>query len=469
MPDFEDQALNRPESGNAPMSSHEMPPTVQEHQGLNSVGAGAPGTTHAGHQGATASTHAAPHRGEHGPQANTHAEGPTVSVDSNRKLGRGAFVALAVAVIVLLVVVGLGMLSRVRAASSLKSETRESAIQTVSVTHPSAGARAEEVRLPANTEAFIDTPIFSRTNGYLQKWYADIGTTVHKGQLLAVVQTPEVDQQVVQAQAQVSTAQANEQIAEVTAKRWQDLLAKNAVSRQETDQALSDKNARQATLEAAEANLRRLQQMQGFERIYAPFDGIVTARRVDIGSLIQAGDSNAPNSELFHMASVNRLRVFVPVPEVFTSAVHDGQSVVITSDALPGEQLHGTIARNSTAIDPATRTLRVEVDLDNPGRRLLPGAYTFVHLPIPASAASLTLPSNALLFRSEGLRVGVVQNGRVHLQSVRIGHDYGATVEVTGGLHSTDAVILNPSDSLAEGQPVNVRGANAAETQAGTQ
>lgn len=448
MPDFEEQALTRPESGAAPLSGQESAPDVRQHRGVNEVDVPT---------GATA------HQHEHTPAAH----GPDVHIDTGRKLGRGAFVALAGVVVVLLVVVAWGMLSRVRAESSLKTETRESAVQTVSVTHPAQGARAEELRLPANTEAFIDTPIYSRTNGYLLKWYADIGASVRKGQLLAVVQTPEVDQQVEQAQAQVSTAKANEQIAEVTAKRWQDLLAKNAVSRQETDQALSDKNARQATLEAAEANLRRLQQMQGFERIYAPFDGIVTVRNVDTGSLIQAGDSNAPHSELFHMASVNRLRVFVPVPEVYTDDVHDGAKVVVTSDALPGAELHGTIARNATAIDTSTRTLRVEVDLDNPGRRLLPGAYTFVHLPIPASSTSLTLPSNALLFRSEGLRVGVVQNGHVHLQSIRVGHDYGATVEVTGGLNASDAVILNPSDSLAEGQPVNVRGATAANAQQG--
>lgn len=439
MPDFEERALTRPDSEARPLSAHESTPEVHQTSGLNDVTVPAQTAAH-----------------QHAPSPAAH--GPNVPVDSGRKLGRGAFAALAAACVVLLVVVAWGMLSRARAESSLKTETRESAIQTVSITHPTQGARAEELRLPANTEAFIDTPIYSRTNGYLLRWNADIGANVRKGQLLAVVQTPEVDQQVEQAVAQVSTAKANEQIAEVTAKRWQDLLAKNAVSRQETDQALSDKNARQATLEAAEANLRRLQQLQGFERIYAPFDGIVTARNVDIGSLIQAGDSNTPHSELFHMASVNRLRVFVPVPEVYTDDVHDGASVVVTSDALPGAQLHGTIARNATAIDTATRTLRVEVDLDNPGRRLLPGAYTFVHLPIPASSASLTLPSNALLFRSEGLRVGVVQNGHVHLQSIRVGHDYGATVEVTGGLHASDAVILNPSDSLAEGQTVNVHG-----------
>ena len=435
MPDFEERALTRPETDAPPLSAQEGAPNVHQQPGINTVNE--PTHAPAGH-------------------------GPNVRIDTHRTLGKGAFAALAAAVVVLVVVVALGMLSRVRAASSLKTETRESSVQTVSITHPAQGARSQELRLPANTEAFIDTPIYSRTNGYLLKWYADIGASVRKGQLLAVVQTPEVDQQVEQAQAQVSTAKANEQIAEVTAKRWQDLLAKNAVSRQETDQALSDKNARQATLEAAEANMRRLQQMQGFERIYAPFDGVVTVRNVDIGSLIQGGDSNSPHSELFHMASVNRLRVFVPVPEVYTDDVHDGAHVVVTSDALPGEQLHGIIARNATAIDPATRTLRVEVDLDNPGRRLLPGAYTFVHLPIPASSASLTLPSNALLFRSEGLRVGVVQNGHVHLQSIRVGHDYGATVEVTGGLQLGDAVILNPSDSLTEGQPVNVREPKAA-------
>ena len=438
MRDTEHQALTRPEHDTPPMSRQEGTPTMQEHEDMQNTTESAP--SQAGQEHASA---------EHA---------PAVKIDTSRKLGKGAFAALAAVIIVILVVVALGMYSRVRAASSLKTETREDAVEAVSVTHPTSGANAQEVRLPANTQAYIDTPIYSRTNGYLQKWFADIGTNVHKGQLLAIVQTPEVDQQVEQAAAQVNTARANQQIAEVTSKRWKDLLAKNAVSRQEADQTLSDLNARTATLEAAEANLRRLQQMQGFEHIVAPFDGIITARNVDIGSLIQGGDSNTPHSELFHMASINRLRVFVPVPEVYVPAVRDGEQVLVTSDAFPNQKFFGTIVRNSTAIDTSTRTLNVEVDLPNAAHTLLPGAYTFVHLPIPAAMASMTLPSNALLFRSEGLRVGVVQNDRVHLQPVQIGHDYGATVEVIAGLQRADAVILNPSDSLTEGQPVRVEG-----------
>lgn len=390
-----------------------------------------------------------------------HASGEqaaAVDIDPNRSLGKGAFVALGAAVLVIAGVIFFGLHSRVRAESSLTAATREAAIESVSVIEPATGAGAQEIRLPANTQAYIDTPIYSRTNGYLQKWFADIGAQVHKGQLLAIVQTPEVDQQVEQAAAQVATAKANEQIAEVTSRRWKELLAKNAVSRQEADQALSDLNARTATMQAAEANLRRLQQMQGFERILAPFDGVLTARNVDIGSLIQGGDSNTPHSELFHLASINRLRVFVPVPEVFVSAVHDGEQVPVTTDAFPNKRFFGVVARNSTAIDPVTRTLNVEVDLNNSDHRLLPGAYAFVHLSIPAGVSSMTLPSNTLLFRAEGLRVGLVKDGRVHLQPIQIGHDYGATVEVISGLQRTDKVILNPSDSLAEGQQVRTEG-----------
>ena len=388
-------------------------------------------------------------------------------IDTETKLGRGPQIALALVVVLLLVAIVWGILARSRHEKNLKQATDEEAVPTVQVMHPTSGAQAEELRLPANTEAFVDTPIYSRTNGYLQKWFADIGTPVKKGQLLAIVQTPEVDQQVQQADAEVKTAQANEQLAETTANRWKNLLAKNAVSRQEADQASADLLARQAALNAAQANLRRLQQLQGFERIYAPFSGIVTARNVDIGSLIQAGDSNAPHSELFHISSIDRLRVYVAVPEVNASAVRAGEQVQVTSDAFPGQTFTGTIARSSEAIDPQSRTLNTEVDLDNPDHKLLPGQYAFVHLPLAAGAHSMTLPSNAILFRSEGVRVGLVVHNHVHLQPITIGHDYGASVEVTAGLQPSDAVILNPSDSLAEGQEVRVGAPQSAHAEGG--
>jgi RND family efflux transporter MFP subunit len=341
------------------------------------------------------------------------------------------------------------------ATATLTQETQRAAILSVDVVHPSLGAASSEVILPASVQGFIDSPVYARTSGYLLHWYADIGTHAKKGELLAEIQTPELDQQVQQAESDLATAQANYQLAEITAARWQKLLQKNAVSQQETDQATSDLNARRATVSAQAANLRRLQQLQGFEKIYAPFDGVITARNTDIGDLIQAGENTTPQ-ELFHLSAINRLRIFVPVPEVYQSVLKSVRKVSISSDAYPRDHFTGTIARSSDAIDPLSRTLRVEVDIDNPNALLLPGAYVFVHLPLPADFQSLTIPSNALLFRKEGLRVGVVRDGHVQLVPISIGHDYGDTVEVTAGLTRTDQVVLNPSDSLVSGTRVEI-------------
>ena len=273
--------------------------------------------------------------------------GPQVQIDTTSRLGTGPMLILAVITVVLGIFIFTGIHRRATAESSLKTETNVAAIPTVAVTHPTEGAVAQDVQLPADTQAFTDTAIYSRTNGYLLKWYADIGTNVRKGQLLAVIQTPEVDQQVQQAQADVATAKANEQLAETTNERWKALLAKNAVSRQEADQTSSDLLVKQSALNASEANFRRLQQLQSFEHIYAPFDGVITARNVDVGSLIQAGDSNTPHSELFHLNSVGTLRLFVPVPEVYVGVFHTGEQVKVTSDAYPGETFFGTIVRNA--------------------------------------------------------------------------------------------------------------------------
>jgi RND family efflux transporter MFP subunit len=372
----------------------------------------------------------------------------------------GGFGRLAVSSVVAIVLLGtlLTVLdSRARSATkaALTQDTREAAIPSVDVVHPSLGAASSEVVLPASVQGFIDSPVYARTSGYLLHWTADIGTHVKKGELLAEIQTPELDQQVQQGESDLATAQANYQLAEITAERWQKLLQKNAVSKQETDQATSDLNARRAVLFSQQANVRRLQQLQSFEKIHAPFDGVITARNTDIGDLIQAGENTTPQ-ELFHLSAINRLRVFVPVPEVYQSVLKSVRTVSISSDAYPKERFTGTIARSSDAIDPLSRTLRVEVDIENPKALLLPGAYVFVHLPLPADVASLTIPSNALLFREEGLRVGVVRDGRVQLVPISIGHDYGDTVEVTAGLTRTDQVVLNPSDSLVSGTRVEI-------------
>ena len=388
-------------------------------------------------------------------------EGHSEPIDPRRKLGRGAVVTGILAALVLGILIVVGILTRVHAEAALARTARQDAVLSVAVTTPMQGAAAQEITLPANTQAFIDTPIYARTSGYLRKWYADIGTHVRTGQLLAEIDTPELDQQVRQAQSDLATAQSNQQIAQITAERWTKLLAKNAVSKQETDQAMSDFRGRQSALSAAQANVMRLQQLQGFERIYAPFDGVITARNIDIGSLIQAGDSNSPRAELFHMASTDKLRLFVPVPEVYANQVRNGSRVAVTSDAVPDAKFTGTIVRNSDAIDISSRTLNVEVDVVNTEHKLLPGQYAFIHLPIPPSVSSMTLPSGALLFRGEGLRVGVVRDGRVQLVPIKIGHDYGAKVEITSGLAAQDQVILNPPDSLAEGERVNVEKGDA--------
>jgi RND family efflux transporter MFP subunit len=381
---------------------------------------------------------------------------PSIQLDSNQKLGRGPVISAVLTTAILIPAIFFGIRSRLHAEETLTTNTKQDAVLSVAVTEPKPGAAALEIELPANTQAFIDTPIFARTSGYLRHWYADIGTHVHSGEVLADIETPELDQQVQQAQSDLSTAIANQQIAQITAERWQKLLAKKAVSTQESDQASSDLNARNSGLSAAQANLRRLQQLQGFEKIYAPFDGVITARNIDIGSLIQAGDSSSPRAELFHMAATDKLRLFVPVPEVYADAVRNGENVAVTSDASPNQKFEGTVVRNAEAIDITNRTLNVEVDVQNRDHKLLPGQYAFVHLPIPASLSSLTVPANVLLFRAAGMQVGIVRDGRVQLVKVQTGQDYGATVEIVSGLSPNDQVILNPSDSLSQGQPVRV-------------
>jgi RND family efflux transporter MFP subunit len=356
-----------------------------------------------------------------------------------------------------LVVLGIGIFfgihSRGVAESDLAKVAEASSVPTVHVTHPQVGEHLQKVDLPGNVQAFNDTPIYARTSGYLKKWYVDIGTHVKQGELMAEIETPEMDQQLMQAQGDLKTAQANLDIAAITSKRWQNLLAKHAVSKQETDQAMSDLSARQSAVSASEANVRRLQELQSFEKVVAPFDGIVTARNIDIGSLIEAGANSGPK-ELFHLAALNRLRVYIAVPEAYSSAVKNGETVSLTEVDHPAETFTGVITRNSNAFDPMSRTLTAEADVENSKGLLLPGAYVFVHFQLAGNLRSVTLPSNALLFRSEGLRVAVVRDNHVVLTPVTIGHDYGNTVEITAGLTQDDAVVLNPPDSISAGQAV---------------
>jgi RND family efflux transporter MFP subunit len=337
----------------------------------------------------------------------------------------------------------------------LKQRTDEASIPTVAVVFPQEGAPTQEIVLPGNTQAFSDAPIYARTNGYLKHWYFDIGAHVQKGQLLAEIETPEVDQQLLQARADLDTAQANLNIAKITATRWQDLVSNGSVSQQETDQAVSNLSALKAAAESSAANVRRLEQLQSFEKIYAPFNGIITARNTDVGALIDAGANTQPR-ELFHIAAIHTLRLYVSVPEVYSRAARSGAPATLTLDEFPEQTFHGTLVRNANAIDIASRTLLVEVDVDNPTGQLLPGAYVFVHLKLPDQTRSVTIPSNTLIFRKEGLQVGLVRNGKALLVPIKISRDYGNNVEIFSGLQSTDAVIVDPSDSLVAGMPVRV-------------
>jgi RND family efflux transporter MFP subunit len=346
-----------------------------------------------------------------------------------------------------------GIRERKTAAESLAQTTQAGAVAPVSVVYPQRNGKSEELMLPANIQAFVEAPIYARTHGYLKRWYFDIGAHVQQGQLMAEIDTPEVDQQLAQARADLKNVQANLELARTTANRWQGLLAKHAVSQQETDQAVSDFASKQAAVDASAANMRRLEQLQSYEKVYAPFDGVVTARETDVGALID-GDSSP--KELFHLAEIDKLRVYVPVPEVSAAAVRTGEQVTLTSDEFPNQVFHGTLVRNSSAIDSQSRTLNVEVDVDNAGGKLLPGSYAFVHIRVPGAANGLEIPATTLLFRAQGLQVGVVRNGRAELIPIGIGRDYGATVEVVSGLQSRDAVIVSPSDSLIGGTPVQI-------------
>jgi RND family efflux transporter MFP subunit len=344
---------------------------------------------------------------------------------------------------------------RVDAEEGLARATLEAAVPSVAVIHPQAGAPNQEIALPGYTQAFTDAPVYARTSGYLKAWRFDIGTHVRKGDLLAEIDTPEVDQQLRQARADLATAHANLQLAVITAKRNEDLLKTRSVSTQDRDNANGALAADKAIVQSNEGNVARLEQLQSYERVYAPFDGIITARNTDIGALIDAGASS-PSKELFHLAAIDTLRVYVAVPESYSSAAQPGATASLTLDEFPGESFLGVLVRNANAIDLASRTLLVEVDVNNPTGRLLPGAYTSVHLSLPSTVQSVTAPANALLFRKEGLRTAVVRNGHAQLVPVTIGRDYGEKIEILSGLQPTDEVIVDPSDSLIAGTVVRI-------------
>ena len=360
-------------------------------------------------------------------------------------------------VVIALIVLTAGILPRIQARTELKKETAEMAIPVVSVVEPRRSGPAQELVLPANVQAYADAPIYARTNGYLKRWYADIGTRVKAGQLLAEIDTPEVNQQLRQAHADLATAQANLNLSKITADRYMGLLKTDSVSKQEADNASGDYAAKLAAEQSAEANLRRLQDLQSFQKIYAPFDGVITARNTDVGALIDSGASGGTRSELFHIAQPNRLRVYINVPQNYSQVAKTGMTADLTLSEFPGKRFQGQLVRTANAIDPVSRTLLAEIAVPNPTGQLFTGSYAEVHIKLPTESSLFIIPVNTLLFRSEGLRIAVVQpDQKVDLRQITMGRDLGSEVEVVAGLNGDERVIVNPPDSVIAGQTVRI-------------
>ncbi len=348
-----------------------------------------------------------------------------------------------------------GVVSRVRARNELTRQTVVASVPVVMTQKPSRSPGIEDLVLPGNVQAFIEAPIYARTSGYLKRWYVDIGAPVKKGQLLAEIDAPEVDQELRQSQSQLVTAQANARLAESTDERWKGLLATRSVSQQDADTKAADAAASRATAASAQANVARLQELESFKRVAAPFDGVVTLRNTDIGALINAGES--AGTALFRVADTHRLRVYVQVPEPYATRAQPGVQADLRFTEHPGQSYPATLVRTARALDPVLRTLQAEFQVDNPTGELFPGAYAEVHIKIPGSAGTLRVPASALLFRAAGLQIAVVEaNGRISLKSIVEGRDFGRSVEVLSGLSSEDQIIDNPPDSLIEGAQVRI-------------
>lgn len=369
---------------------------------------------------------------------------------SRRWLNIGlAFIAIAA-------VLTYGIWSRLRSRAALNTETAQAALTTVAVVSPKQTAPKDEIVLPGNVQPYISSPIYSRTNGYLKKWYFDIGAHVKQGDLLAVIETPEVDQQLQQARSTLLTAQANLELASITKARYQGLLKSNSVSQQDVDNAVGAYNANQAIVQADEATVQQYSALVSFEKVYAPFDGVITARNTDIGDLINSGSNNAVKTDLFHIAQPGVLRVYVDVPEEYSRGIKSGMTADLSLAEFPNRTFKGRLVRTSDDINLTTRTLLVEIDVDNPTGTLLTGSYAEVHLAIPTSNSAFLLPVNTMLFRTEGLRVGIVRDGKVVLTAVTPGHDFGNEIEIVSGLKQDDQVIVNPPDSIVSGQEVQI-------------
>jgi RND family efflux transporter MFP subunit len=400
---------------------------------------------------------ASPQYAPHGSAQLKH-EAPKVAVGS----------VLLLVLIVLLVLAGaatFGIVRRIHASTELNNYTAATSAPPVSVQLPVLQQSANEVVIPGNIQAFTLAPIYARTTGYVKAWYHDIGSHVAKGDLLATIETPELDQQLAQAKADLATAQSNAAIAKTTSERYKDLISQNAVSQQDTDTALATLQARTAEVNSAIANVSRLEQLQSFEKVTAPFDGVITARNIDVGQLITSTGSTvsagagvvSSNKEIFDISAVRTLRVYVNVPQVYSPDAKNGVSATLTLPQYPGRKFEGKLVRSSDAVDPTTRTLLAEVDVDNKGGELLPGSYTEVHLHTKNSAPALIVPVSALILEPTGQYLGVVDSNDVaHLIRVSSGRDLGSTVEILSGLQPDQRVITNPPDSITDGEKVRV-------------
>jgi RND family efflux transporter MFP subunit len=367
------------------------------------------------------------------------------------------FTILFVVVLVLVVLGAITLFQRRTQYQALAKETETLAIPTVAVIHATVESSEEDLVLPGSMQAYVESPIYARTNGYLKKWYHDIGSRVRQGELLADIDTPEVDQQLSQARAELNTTQANANLSKITAIRYQELIKTDGVSKQEVDNAVGDLEAKLANVRSAEANVRRLEELESFKHIYAPFSGVITRRNVDTGTLINAGNGGTAQ-QLFFLAQTDPIRAFVSVPEAYAPSIRAGLGAYLELAQYPGQKFQGKVARTAESIDAGTRTLLTEVDVPNHNGALLPGGYAQTHLQVKVTGARLTVPVNALLFRSEGLRAIVVDaNHHMHLRPLTIGRDYGTTLEVLQGIEAGDWIVLNPADSLDDGQEVRVK------------
>jgi RND family efflux transporter MFP subunit len=370
---------------------------------------------------------------------------------------------LIVGVVALLLAVW-GIVSRLSARNTLQREAASAAVPTVITVHATSGAPADTLVLPGNVQAYYEAPIYARTSGYLKAWYTDIGTRVKKGELLAEIETPEVDQQLRQAQADLGTAQANYELSRTTNERWKGLLATQSVSQQDADERAGDAAAKAAARASASANLARLRELESFKRVLAPFAGVVTQRNTDVGALINAGES--PGSALFRVADTHRLRIYVFVPQPYSAEVRPGLDATLVLTDHPGERYTATVASTAQALDATSRTLQVELQIDNSAAELLPGSYAQVTFSLPSRVSTLRVPVNAVMFRGQNVQVATVDDRHtVRLKNITEGRDFGTEIEVLAGITPEDVLILNPSDSIADGQQVRVQEPSAPQSQ----